>query len=108
MTPAADWIQALGEVCRQTTQAAAAQRMGISTASISLLLRGAYASDTTRMEAKVRGFLAAETRSCTVLGEISITRCYEEQAAPYFPSPLRGDLYRACQICPNNRPKENR
>jgi len=99
VTPDADWIQALAAVCDQTSQAAAARKLGISTASISLLLRGTYTADTTRMEAKVRSFLIAEARSCPVLGEIPLTRCFEEQTAPYFPSPLRGDLYRACRSC---------
>lgn len=99
MKPAPDWILALAELCEKTSQAAVADRVGISTASLSLLLRNAYASDTSRMEARVRAFLAAETRSCPVLGEIQITQCFEEQTAPYFPSPLRSALYRACRSC---------
>jgi hypothetical protein len=99
VTPAADWIQALAEICKQTSQAAAAQRVGISTASISLLLRGAYTADTRHMETKVRALLMTETRSCPELGDIALTRCFEEQSAPYFPSPLRSVLYRACRSC---------
>lgn len=108
MTPASDWVQALAAVCEKTSQAAAARKLGISTASISLLLRGNYKAETSSLEAKVRAGLMAETRGCPVLGEISLTRCMKEQAAPYFPSPIRSDLYRACRTCPHKTSKENR
>lgn len=94
-----DWIQALAETCRLSSRAEVAQRVGISTASICLLLKGNYVSDTSRMEAKVRAALMAEQRNCPVLGLITVTRCYAEQAAPYYPSPIRSDLFRACRVC---------
>jgi hypothetical protein len=96
---APDWIQALAEACRHASQAAVARKLQVSTASVSLLLRGVYKHSTVHMEAKVRAMLQAETRSCPELGDITMGRCFEEQAAPFFPSPIRTALYRACRNC---------
>lgn len=101
-----DWIQALHEACKQSSQTAVAHRLRVSSSTISLLLKGNYTADTARMEARVRGELMQKTCICPVLGEMSTAQCQEEQGMGYYPNPIRGALYKACKTCSNALRKE--
>lgn len=102
-----DWIQALQAACKGSTQAAIARQVGISPASLSLILRDVAGARTPRMESKVRAALLQPEHTCPVLGRLTRARCLEEQQAPYYPTPIRSDLYRACRACEHALGKEN-
>lgn len=93
-----DWIAALRLECQRTSQNRAAKRLGISAATISLVLNNRYPADTASLEARIRGELLSETVECPVLGEISRRVCCDEQAKPFAATnPIRVALYRACR-----------
>jgi hypothetical protein len=98
------WIQALHRESQPpSSQRACAHRLGISAATVNLVLNGRYPSRTNRIEALVREKLLDAPRECPVLGEISADRCLDEQTSPYYPDPIRSALSKSCPTCPNHR-----
>lgn len=99
-----DWLLVLGQACDADSQAAIARRLKVSAAAVNQVLKGTYLGSPANLEIRVRGELMGKTLGCPVLGEISVSRCFDEQRRPYAgTNPLRVRLYRACQTCPNRR-----
>lgn len=100
-----DWLRALANECKATSQNKAAKRLGLSSATISLVLRGEYGADTSQIEARVRGELLNACVECPVLGEINQRVCLDWQAKPFAATNhLRVQVYRACRNqCPHSR-----
>jgi len=111
MTPlppdAPAWLQALQAEANRTSQAACARLLGVSTATVSLVLKGTYGANPKRIAAKVMQLLVPETIPCPVLGDLERTRCLEEQTRPYFPDPIRAAVYKACQTCPHAKNRKD-
>ena len=101
-----DWIQALDEACKASSQGAVARRLGVSSSAVCAMLKGTYQADTYRMETRVRGALMAETVECPLLGELPTDQCVEEQGMGFHLNPHRASLYIACKTCPNAISKE--
>ena len=100
---APSWLQALARECQPpSSQRACAARLGISPATVNLVLAGKYPAKTKKVEAKVRELLMDQLRECPVLGAIAASRCLEEQCQPYFPDPVRSALSKACPNCSHN------
>lgn len=96
-----EWIEALREEVRVTSQNKAAQRLGVSAAMVSQVLAGKYPADATNLEHRVRGELMGEQAECPVLGEISKRTCLDMQALPFAATnPQRVKLYNECRKCP--------
>jgi len=97
------WINVLKEACLSSSQAQVAQRLGVSTAMISQVLKGAYKGNMERIQRLVEGELMAMCVECPVIGaEIPRQRCVEHQQQPFRPtSPMRVALYKGCKTCPN-------
>ena len=100
------WLQALEAACKASSQTAVAKRLTVSNATVCAVLKGTYHADTTRIEARVRGALMAETVVCPLLGELPKDQCVEEQGMGFHLNPHRAALYVACKTCPNAIPKE--
>lgn len=101
----AEWVTVLrGEVGR-TSQRQVAKRLGVSAASISLVLSGQYPASTEALEQRVRGELMSECVECPVLGEIDRRWCLDWQQKPFAATnPMRVKVWRACRSgCPNSR-----
>lgn len=104
-----DWLENLRAECDRTNQARTARRLGVSPAMVNQVLNGAYKSDTSNIEARVRGELMRETVPCSVMGDISKRRCVDIQAQPFAPTnPDRVAVYRACRDgCPFSSLRED-
>lgn len=102
------WLEALREECARTSQAQAARRLGVSTSMVNQVLKGSYGSDTSRLEARVRAELMAESIVCPIVGQLALTACQQHQARPFAATnPMRVALYRACRSgCPHSGLKE--
>lgn len=104
---APDWVIALAEDCDRTSQRAAAQRIGYSAATVSLVISKTYTGDLTAVEQQVRGVLLRATVNCPVVGDLAADRCLTHQRTPWQPhNPQRIQFYRACRSgCPHSRIK---
>jgi len=96
------WLNILKVACENASQAAVSQRLGVSTAMISQVLKGVYKGNMERIKRLVEGELMKMSVDCPVIGgEIPRQRCMEHQQAPFRPtSPMRVALHRGCKICP--------
>jgi DNA-binding transcriptional regulator YdaS (Cro superfamily) len=87
-------------VAAEGSQARAAKRVGISAAAVSLLLKGEYGADTTKMERKIRGALDQVT--CPHLRQVitgpECIRHRTRNIPTHDPRELRH--WNACQSCP--------
>ncbi len=107
--PLSDWMEALVVACEGShSQAAVAQRLGITSSYLTQVLGRTYRGPYDRVEAAVRGAYMGETVICPVLGEIGRDRCRDEQRRPFaVTSSVRARLFRACHGgCPHYRGKE--
>jgi hypothetical protein len=100
-----NWLERLREAVAESSGNQVARRLGVSPATISLLVNEKYKGDMTAMEERVRGALIGETVDCPVLGEIGRDACLTWQRAKFIASnPTRIKLYRACRGgCPNSK-----
>lgn len=79
LLPQAPWLQALRVEKDRTNQRRAADRLGVSEATVSQVLSGSYKADSARIERRVRGELMGEQCDCPVLMEISLRVCQDVQ-----------------------------
>lgn len=102
-----DWIEALAEECDRTSLRKTGVSLGLSPATISLLVNNKYTPrPLAGMEKSVRASLLLETVQCPILGRICSQHCRAEQAAPLnVHDPVRLRTYKACRKrCPNAQP----
>jgi hypothetical protein len=96
--PENDWMDALREQVKRTSQQRAADRIGMSSSVVNQVLKGTYKGNLANVEARVRGALMNRTVKCPVLGEISCKRCQDEQDRPFAPTnPARVAVFKACR-----------
>jgi hypothetical protein len=101
-----DWIEALRQEAKRTSQTKAGNRIGYSGATVNQVLKGTYKGDLKRVEEAVRGALMGATVDCPVAGEIPRNRCidYQRRSGTFAATnPMRVQLHRACPQCPNRR-----
>lgn len=99
-----DWIKRLDEECRRTSQKAVGQRIGYSPSVVNQVLKGTYAGNLNRVQARVEGAFMGATVDCPVIGELARNRCEEYQRRkPAATNPLRVQLAIACRTCPHRR-----
>ena len=98
-----DWITILRKYAQETSNAAAARKIGYSQSVISQVLGGTYRGNLEAVRQKVLDHLGGGTVACPILGEIDLTRCAAERTRPFAATnPLRVRLWRCCQTCINN------
>lgn len=95
----ADWLKALGRECARANQVRAAQRLGISEATVSQVLKGAYKANPMRIERRVRGELMGALCECPVMGEVSTRVCQDvqERKPGQIANPQHAQAWRACR-----------
>lgn len=105
-----DWVAALRSEVENTSQKAAARRIGYSPSVVSQVLKGIYGGenggDLEAVEESVRGAIMGATVECPVIGEIPRNRCIEHQRRTSnfaATNPTRVQLHRTCPVCPNRR-----
>jgi hypothetical protein len=97
---------ALEAACKATSQAAVADRLGVSATTISHVRNGKYRGSLTTVEQRIRGVLLKQSVSCPVLGEIKNHICLEHQNRPQKFAMVNAQymkMFRACRSgCPHS------
>lgn len=92
------WIEAWRAHARATTQAQAAELVGVSEATLSQVFSGTYKAATTRIERRVRGELLGAICDCPVMGEVSTRVCQEvQERQPPIANPQHAQVFFACR-----------
>lgn len=100
-----DWVMALAEECERSSQAATARRIGISPATVNLVLANRYQAALDGIERRVRNELLSATVSCPFYGQALARKICDEnrkRSAPTY-SPQAFQLWRTCQMCAENQ-----
>ena len=99
-----DWIIALDDEVKRTSQRRAARRIGYAGTTVSQVLSGSYGGNVAHVKAAVEGAFMGAKVTGPVLGEIRRDQCLKEQRRPLVPTnPERVKLYRACRSgCPHS------
>lgn len=93
-----DWIAAWRAEAKRTSQAQAGDRVGVSEATVSQVLNGAYKAATTRIERRVRGELLGSTCECPVMGEVTTRVCQDVQERQLpIANPQHRECFHACR-----------
>jgi hypothetical protein len=93
-----DWLAALRAERERTSQARAAERLGLSEATVSQVLSGTYKAATVRIERRVRGALMGAQCLCPVMGEVSTLVCQTvQERTPPIPNPQHAQAWMACR-----------
>ncbi|WP_417345750.1 hypothetical protein [Ferrimonas sp.] len=102
------WLEALRKEVGRSSQAKVAKLLGVSPATVSLVLAEKYPGDVDRIARKVEGLLMKISVHCPVLGEITQDICEQHQCRPFAATnPQRIKLYRACRSgCPHSHLEE--
>ncbi|WP_321276951.1 helix-turn-helix transcriptional regulator [Thiomicrorhabdus indica] len=97
------WFIALQNACQTASQKQVADQCGISSTAVNQVLKGVYKGNLENVKEKISGALLKHSVICPVLDEITVDVCARYRKQGYLPTnPLRVQLYRACQTCPNN------
>lgn len=103
------WLSILEKECRETSQKAAARKIGYSASTINMVLKGTYTGDLEAIERAVHTKLLCTTLPCPVLGEVSPQACSAHQNKPFVASSsLRCRLFRACRECEFNTKRKEK
>lgn len=79
-----NWLTALRTEVERTNQVCAARRIGVSPATVSQVLSGNYAADTTRISRRVRGAILGEQVNCPVAMQMPLNVCQDIQDRKTF------------------------
>lgn len=92
-----DWLGALRAEVERSSQVRAAQRIGLSPATVSQVLSGQYKADAQRIARRVRGALLGETVECPVALEMPLHICQgiQDRRAGKFGNPV----WARAQLC---------
>lgn len=99
-----DWNDVLRAECDRTSQAAVAERIGMSATVICQVLKGTYPGNVSNVRKRVEGALMAQTVDCPVLGALPRHECLDHQQRKFAATNgQRVTLWRACRAgCPNS------
>jgi hypothetical protein len=100
-----EWLETLRSHASQKGQNAVATELGLSKATISLVLRGKYGAATDAIRAKVeRAYIQGGTVNCPVAGPMPFQTCTEfyrrSKAGLSGGNPVVLRILRACRECP--------
>ena len=102
------WLDELRRHVDDSSLGVVASEMGLSKATISLVLNGKYNGDMVRIQNLVESVYMGHTVTCPVLGEIPKHKCLAHQSTKHVgstPNAIR--LWKACRSgCPSSQLKE--
>lgn len=97
------WLKLLGNECEKSSLRAVGARIGYSSATISMVLKGTYKGDIKAVERAVNIKLGNDFIDCPMLGNITADICTGHQTKPFSSSSsFRIKMFKACRECPNN------
>jgi hypothetical protein len=92
------WLSALRQEVRATNQTRAAERLGLSEATVSQVLSGSYAAATTRIQRRVEGSLMGACCNCPVMGTVTTRVCQDVQERQLpIANPQHAQAWHACR-----------
>jgi len=101
------WLAELRRACKESSQAAVAERLGVSSSQVCQILKGTYKGNWRPVEEKVKGIYMGEEVDCPVFGDIPKNVCQDWQAKPQaFTNSIRSMMYDACRACPFSKIKQ--
>lgn len=92
---AVNWLAVLRTEVERTSQVRAAQLIGVSPATVSQVLSGTYAADTTRIARRVRGAILREEVECPSAMQMPLHVCQMIQDKPKHSN----HIYMQAQMC---------
>lgn len=92
---AVNWLAVLRAEVERTSQVRAAQLIGVSPATVSQVLSGTYAADTTRIARRVRGGILREEVECPSAMQMPLHVCQMIQDKPNHTN----HIYALAQMC---------
>ncbi|MEQ8318736.1 MAG: transcriptional regulator [Rhodospirillales bacterium] len=96
-----DWVEALATACDQTSQRRTAERIGYSSATVSLVLKATYSGDLTAVERAVNARILDAHVECPIAGDIPLADCISNQKpATRFTNQRQIQFLRTCPTCP--------
>ncbi len=97
------WVETLRRAVRRFGLSEVAERLGCSTATVSLLRNGTYSSPIEKWRERVLAEFERDVVDCPVLGEITPEECRFHRTRSFgATNPTRVRLARTCPTCPNN------
>ena len=98
------WLDVLRAECVRTSQAAVAERIGMSATVICQVLGDKYPGRLSSVQKRVEGALMAQTVTCPVLGTLPRHECLNHQQRKFAATNFqRVNLWRACRAgCPHS------
>jgi len=95
------WVEALATACDQTSQRRVAERIGYSSATVSLVVKATYTGDLTAVERAVNASILNAHVECPVAGNIPLADCIANQKpASRFTNQRQIQFLRTCPTCP--------
>lgn len=97
------WVRLLATTCDTANQREAADRLNLSSGTISKVLNRKYPGNYEEMERKVRATFGGEDVQCPLFGPIPLASCMRARRRKGPPRNQLHHQYAAtCPACPNN------
>jgi len=98
------WLDVLRQQVAEHGQPSVAKVIGVSAATVSLVVNEKYTGDMKRIEKLVEGAFLQKCVNCPVLGELALHECMKHQARKGISSnPIYMQLYKSCRSgCPHS------
>ncbi|MEM1055152.1 MAG: XRE family transcriptional regulator [Bacteroidota bacterium] len=97
------WYTTLVEHVERDGVKPVAERLGYSPGAVTGAVRGYYGAKIDAFAQRVIERLTSASVECPVLGEIRLELCVYHRERPFgATNPQRVQLWKACQVCPNN------
>ena len=98
------WLDVLRQQVAEHGQPTVAKVLGVSAATVSLVVNEKYTGDMSRIENLVEGAYLQKSVNCPVLGDLPLHVCMKHQARKGVSSnPMFMQLYKACRSgCPHS------
>ncbi|MCG9755005.1 hypothetical protein L1D40_07190 [Shewanella insulae] len=91
------WLEMLQQQVKDNGLRAVAERLGVSTSTVSQVTNEKYPGDVKRVQTLVESVYLDKNVMCPVLGEIPWHLCQQHQKNHYTGNPQKLRLYRACR-----------
>ncbi|RZF83736.1 transcriptional regulator [Pseudoalteromonas sp. CO325X] len=100
-----NWLEVLQQEVDTHGLSRVAQKLNMSKATVSQVLKGKYNASTQTIEQKVNGAFMAKEVCCPIIGDIPINVCLDHQSRKFAATNhIRVQLYKACRgDCPHSR-----
>ena len=106
-----EWVAALVQACDNTSQNKVADRLGVSSSTVSQTIRNIYPGRTETVAERVRAIFMNDEIVCPALGEMTSEACLnwrDRSKSLASASPIRVRMFNACRRCPRNNQEDGK